>query len=117
MDSILEKWNLQKTYNNVVAATGAAWGWVKSVMWPVYSAAIVISIFRIIAVASQRQVMADHYYGSSTGGAFDNSDSDELVKEGKKFYNEELALSIKASVWAEGESAFKREHAARHGNQ
>jgi len=109
---ILQNENILKGWRKGVSAAMTVWGWVEARLWPIYSAAMIISIVNMIAVSSEKQIMADHYFGSATNPL--SEDKETLLQESKKLFNEEVTLAIKEKVWQLPEGSFMREYADRH---
>ncbi|KPA79128.1 putative mitochondrial hypothetical protein [Leptomonas pyrrhocoris] len=114
MSSWMEKYSVHKMLNTTLGAAQAAWGWAQERLWPIYSAAIVLSLFQMIAIASEKQIMADHYFGD-VDGSFDTK-KEELVTDAKKLFNEEVTVAVKEHVWQLPPAAFRREYNSRLGS-
>ncbi|EPY31419.1 hypothetical protein STCU_03280 [Strigomonas culicis] len=106
--------SLKKGLRLSLNAGVTAWTWVQERLWPIYSTTIVICVFHMIAVASEKQALADHCLGD-VSGAFEK-DKDARITEAKKLFNEEVSLAVKERVWALPDRAFKKEYAERHGD-
>lgn len=113
MAELVEKLHIKKTLGTAFEGVKSAWNWTRTYLWPVYSAAIVLSMFQMLAMASEKQIMADHFYGDPDHTFEDKKDS--LVQDSKKYFNEEVTLAVKEKVWQMPPYAFKREYADRHG--
>lgn len=112
MHAILQNENLRKGWRKGMGAAMAVWEWVEARLWPIYSAAMLISIANMIAVSSEKQIMADHYFGSAKNPLAE--DKETLVQESKKLFNEDVTLAIRERVWQLPERSFVREYADRH---
>ncbi|KAK7194172.1 Archaic Translocase of outer membrane 14 kDa subunit [Novymonas esmeraldas] len=113
MSSFLEKLHVQKALSTTIGAVQSVWGWTQERLWPIYSSAVFLSVFYMIAVASEKQTLADHYYGSGEG-KFDER-KEELVRDAKTLFNEEVSVAVKEHVWLLPQEAFRREHNSRLG--
>lgn len=101
MSKFVEKLHLRKVYHSVITGGMTVYEYLTSRLWPLYSAAIVLSVFQMIAVSAEKQILADHYYG--TGNTVELSDSSKkakLLEDSKKYFNEEVTLAIKENVWS-----------------
>ncbi|AYU79178.1 ATOM14 / Archaic Translocase of outer membrane 14 kDa subunit [Leishmania donovani] len=114
MSAFMEKYHINKALGTTLRAVQSVWDWTRERLWPIYSAAVVISLFQMIAVASEKQILADHYYGD-VDGKFEEH-KDELVRDAKKLFNEEVAVAVKEHVWQLSPAAFRREYSSRLGN-
>lgn len=109
MTNFLEKYSLKKTLGDVAGAIYSIYDWSQQRLWPVYSAAMVVCAFHMIAVASEKQILADHWYGAAHPTL--EADKACLVADSKKYFNEEVTLAVKEKVWQMPERIFKREYA------
>lgn len=114
MSSFLEKYNINKAVATTLGAAQAVWGWTRDRLWPIYSAAIIISLFQMIAIASEKQILADHYFGD-VDGTFAAA-KEERVTDAKKLFHEEVTVAVKEHVWQLPPAAFRREYNSRLGN-
>lgn len=114
MSEFLEKYRIAHALSASLGAVKTVWQWTQARLWPVFSAAIVISIFQMIAISSEKQIMADHYFGEAESTS--DGKREELVADAKKLFNEEVGLAVKERVWQLPPAAFKREYNSRHGS-
>jgi hypothetical protein len=110
----MERYNVNKVFSTTLGAVQAVWGWTRQRLWPIYSAAVVISLFQMIAIASEKQILADHYFGD-VDGSFAGK-KDQLVADSKKLFNEEVTVAVKEHVWQLPPAAFRREYSTRLGS-
>ncbi|KPI86972.1 hypothetical protein ABL78_3963 [Leptomonas seymouri] len=114
MIPLMEKYGVDKMLSTGLGAVQAVWGWTRERMWPIYSAAVVISLFQMIAVSSEKQIMADHYFGDVDGSFA--AKKEELVADAKRLFNEEVTVAVKEHVWQLPPAAFRREYNSRLGS-
>ncbi|AIN98725.1 hypothetical protein LPMP_240920 [Leishmania panamensis] len=114
MSAFMEKYHIRKVLGISMSVVQSFWHWTRDRLWPIYSAAVVISLFQMIAVASEKQILADHYYGD-VDGKFEET-KDDLVRDAKKLFNEEVAVAVKEHVWQLPPAAFRREYNSRLGS-
>ncbi|CCW66035.1 unnamed protein product, partial [Phytomonas sp. Hart1] len=110
MSEFIQSETLQKGLRITISAIKVAWGWTRDRLWPMYTAAVVISMFNMIAISSEKQIVADHFFGRG-GSGFEEQKSN-LVEEGKKYFNEEVSLAVKEKVWQMPSEVFKRQYAS-----
>ncbi|KAL7705961.1 hypothetical protein N2W54_006680 [Lotmaria passim] len=114
MSSFMEKYNVNKVLRFTLGAAQAVWIWTSERLWPIYSAAVFILAFQMMAHASEKQILADHYFGD-VDGSFD-SKKDALLKDAKKLFDEEVTVAVKENVWQLSPAAFRREYESRLGS-
>eukprot|EP00758_Cryptobia_borreli_P012634 Tbor_TRINITY_DN5765_c3_g1::TRINITY_DN5765_c3_g1_i1::g.20151::m.20151 len=78
-------------------------------LWPIYCCSIIISIFPLLGVSQEKQILADHLYGNG------NNMTVEIAKEAAVLLDEESNIAIKHQVWGLSGGDFRREYVARHG--
>lgn len=118
MSAILHNEYVNQGVRTAASVFSAVWGWTRERLWPVYSAAIVLSVFEMLASSYEKQIMADHYYGNAgnaEGTLFGDSKA-EIIEESKKLFHEEVSLSIKERIWAMPKETFRRVYDARMGD-
>lgn len=119
MSAILDNEKLHKGLRLAVEAVKSVWGWSRDRLWPIYSAAILLSVFEMIASSAEKQTLADHYCGDvdrNDGKLFNESRSD-LMAESKKYFHEEVGLAIKERVWNMSPGMFHRTYKERLGDK
>jgi hypothetical protein len=106
------------TENPVVSSTVSfvktSYAWVTARLWPVFTAGMVVSAICVIATSHEKQLLADHLYGSN--GALRADEADETLRKANALFDDELSRAVKADVWALSSSQFRAEYNARHGS-
>ncbi|CAD2222206.1 hypothetical protein AGDE_04329 [Angomonas deanei] len=119
MSAILDKapTPVTKTIQIGVTAAKSSYTWIQERLWPICSCGIVLTVFHMIAAAQEKQIMADHFYGKSFGekAVAEESYTDAIVADSKKFFHEEVTVAVKENVWHLSDGAFSREYNDRYG--
>ncbi|CCW62531.1 unnamed protein product [Phytomonas sp. EM1] len=110
MSEFFQNDNLLKGFRTTITAVKTVWEWTRDRLWPMYTVAVVISIFNMIAISSEKQILADHFYGS--GDRTFEAEKNSRIEEGKKYFNEEVSLAVKEKVWQMPPEVFKRQYAS-----
>ncbi|EAN96394.1 putative Archaic Translocase of outer membrane 14 kDa subunit [Trypanosoma cruzi] len=108
-----EKYRLVQAYRSSLGAAMTAWGWVQERMWPVYSTGLILSALFMLASANEKQILADHLYGSDV---VLQKEREKTVEEARKLFREESVQGVKQVVWMLPSGEFRGEYKERYGN-
>eukprot|EP00796_Vickermania_ingenoplastis_P007442 gene7442-5240_t len=111
LSATLERLNARAKVQTMIHVTSTAYQIVKASLWPVFSTGILLSAFNLICLSSEKQIIADHYYGDAD--TFE-AEKTELLAESKRLFQEELSTAIKEHVWQMPQNLV--EHAFRERN-
>lgn len=107
----LNKYNLRSKVETAKKMGKVIYEIVRSSLWPLYSTAILASAFHLLCASSEKQILADHYFGDTKKF---NEEKDTLVADSKKMFQEELSTTIKERVWQLPEHIVRYEYKERH---
>lgn len=107
----IDDYGLRSHIRNAVTVGTAVYQFVSSSLWPIFSASILVSAFHVMLMASEKQVLADHYFGRDP--VFDEEKT-ELLEKSKKLFHEELGTTIKERVWQLPRTIAQHEYKERN---
>nr|AGN32899.1 hypothetical protein [Trypanosoma rangeli] len=107
-----EKYHLVQAYRTSLKAAMTAWGWLQERAWPVYSTGVILSVLCALAVAHEKQILADSLYG---GDIVLKNEREKVVDEARKLLQEEATQGVKQVVWMLPSGEFRSEYHDRHG--
>ena len=92
----------------------SAYGFAMQQLWPTFSMAIATSVFFAIAALSEKQILADHFFGHSPDAACRGDLTEDhlstTVSEAKQLLDEESTRAIKVDVFRAPRGAIEVEH-------
>ncbi|KAH9597233.1 hypothetical protein LSM04_006335 [Trypanosoma melophagium] len=113
-----EKYHILPVYRTSLTAVMAAWGWVSERAWPIYSTGVILSVLCMLASAQEKQILADHLYGSDKRFQRQEQQKEaavQTVEEARKLFQEESSQGVKQVVWMLPRDEYRREYEERHG--
>ena len=113
MSAFIETVKENSAVRTVVSAVKVTYSWVTERLWPVYSVGIVVSAVCMIAAAQEKQIVADHLFGSN---AKFRENPTEVAAATSKLMKDEVSIAVKQAVWNMPKNEFQSEYAERHGD-
>ena len=113
MSAFIETIKENSALRTVVGAVKTTYSYVTERLWPVYSVGIVVSAICMIAAAQEKQMVADHLFGSNT--MFRENPS-EAASATSKLMKDEVGIAVKQAVWSMPKGEFQSEYSERLGD-
>nr|CCC95174.1 conserved hypothetical protein [Trypanosoma congolense IL3000] len=105
---------IQKVSDFVCSGISSAYTMVKEGTWAIYTTSMLVSVLVALASSHEKQIMADHLYGSDAT-LQQQQERSNIIESGRKHLLEEASQGVKQMVWIMPREEFLREYHERHG--
>lgn len=112
--NFIESERFQRVSGIVSSGASTIYQWLSERVWAVYTTGAFVSVLVALGSAHEKQILADHLYGSHAP-LQQQQERSNTIEGGKKLLQEEASQGVRQVVWMMPREDFMQEYRERHG--